>query len=247
MRTPDSGLATEPSDLDYAPDWAPRAMAPEEHAALSAYLDAPSRRSGSASPMTAWASVVVLVVLGGFAYLGLQSIGFTRLGVQVGLLSLFIAGILVFRALRLHDDADRSGRAQREALRTELAEGQVEVALFDVFAAVRAEDPRHPDEPGYFLQIAEEHLLFLETNPLIAGPLRDLVARRRFPSTEVLVARTPRLNAIVGLRVQGEPLPVLRTRAVLAEAEYWPEGGEILSGRLETLDRHLREWGKDRA
>ncbi len=247
MAAPNTGLATEPSDLGYDPGWTLRPMVPEEAAVLRRHLANPPRPARAGSFSTAFASIAVAVVIGAAAYEGLVANALLRLAFAVIGLAIASAVILLTRVLRLDREAAQPFLDQREAIARALSEGEVEVASFEATGAVRLEDPSEPDCPGFLLQIAEEQILFVQESPFRWTFLRQITGQRRFPCTDFDLVRTPDLGLTLAIHPQGPPLPSARTRAIVSEAEYRPRDGEILSGRLESLDRHLRQWKNEQA
>jgi hypothetical protein len=146
----------------------------------------------------------------------------------------FLWGGAVFR------DAEAGARRRREDACAALAAGQAEVLEAEARDAVAVE-PLVDEGPGYFLDVDEGRLLFLQ------GPyLADLVDAGAFPSRRLRLTRAAGTGLHLAFECLGEPLRPSRSREFLEHDEYWPSDSEIVPARLSTLEADLRRLAGDR-
>jgi hypothetical protein len=113
-----------------------------------------------------------------------------------------------------------------------------------IVADAVAVDPFDEEGTGFFLDVGDGQLLFLQ-----GQYLDDLDEEGRFPTRELFMVRAPHSGDILRLEHLGEVFEPSRSRGYLGEEreEYAPQDGEILPGRLETLDADLHRLAQERS
>jgi hypothetical protein len=122
--------------------------------------------------------------------------------------------------------------AARQAIARDLADDQVEVLRCTVLDAVEV-DGLEDTGPGYFLDLGDSTLLYLQ-----GQYLDEFVEQDRFPNREIRIVRTPHAELSLSFECSGEGFEPSRVLELSAQA-HLPEDGEILSGRLDTLEEDL--------
>ena len=133
----------------------------------------------------------------------------------------------------------RSNRKRRAAHLRELETGQVKALHCTVSGVVELAE-LEDEGPGYFFQVDERRVLFLQGQYLY-----DYQGREDFPNDCFDVVIVPESNLVIEIRPLGRPLTPERIYDPHDEKHdlsdmYYPEDGEILGASLSTLIEDLK-------
>jgi hypothetical protein len=134
----------------------------------------------------------------------------------------------------------------RERDRRVLESGRAEVLLCAVADAIQVEEVED-EGPGFFLDVEEGQLLFLQGQYLYDSLAEGEGGIDRFPNRTVEVVRLQGSGVVLALTAAGEPFAPSRVRGPLTQHEYFPADGELIPARLATLDEDLRRLARERS
>lgn len=219
-----------------SPSIATRPLTEEERADLADSATGQGAGASGCAVILALAGGPVIGLLGA-ALVGvfLEGLGLTRLGPL--LLLAGAAGGLALGARSLAATRARD-RAMRQVFQHDLDAGEAQVTTYAATAALRLEE--FEDEgPGYFFDVGEGKLLFLQS-----PRLGDLEQEEGFPGREIDVARTAHSGMVLDVRTRGEKLTAEAAPATLLDVGCLPTDGEVLGGSLATLAEDLVRMGR---
>jgi hypothetical protein len=164
-------------------------------------------------------------------FFGWLVIASAALGLSVSILS-----------VRFESQAASEARERERHIREQ---GQAEVLQCTVAGAIEVEEAED-EGPGYFLDVGEGQLLYLQGQYLLDYVVDAENGTSRFPNRAVEVVRLQGSGSVLGVSMNEEAFTPSRLRRRLEKGECLPEDGELIPATLATLEEDLRRLARER-